>query len=229
MIARSAALALLVSLATFSPFACGSGSVPSIASDQAISASSVPSLGAAANFAILAGTAVTCTGGTVSGDVGVYPGSAITNTGCTITGALHPGDAAAAQAHNDFVLAYDAFAALPCDHASTAVTVATQTLAPGVYCFSAALTSTDAVLTLDGPANGVWIFKVGTAGTGALTGSRFSVILRNGAACSNVYWWAAEAVTMTDSNLVGTILAGAATTFTNGTFSGEALAKAGVT
>jgi hypothetical protein len=55
------------------------------------------------------------------------------------------------------------------------------------------------------------------------------VILQNGAACGNVYWWAAEAVTMTDSNLVGTVLAGAATTFTNGTSSGEALAKAGIT
>ena len=47
--------------------------------------------------------------------------------------------------------------------------------------------------------------------------------------CNNVYWWVAEAATMTDSQFVGTILAGAAITLTGGTFNGDALAKAAVT
>jgi hypothetical protein len=86
-------------------------------------------------------------------------------------------------------------------------------------------------LTLDGPANGIWIFKIGTLGTGALTGTSFKVVTASGAAppCNNVYWWVAEAVTMTDSQLVGTILAGAAITLTRGTFNGDAFAKAAAT
>jgi hypothetical protein len=56
-------------------------------------AASAPPLGAAESFAVLAGTAVTCTASIVTGDVGVYPGTAITQTeGCRIDGNLHPGD-----------------------------------------------------------------------------------------------------------------------------------------
>jgi hypothetical protein len=84
-------------------------------------------------------------------------------------------------------------------------------------------------LTLDGPANGVWIFKVGTGGTGALTGTGFSVVMAGGGDACNVTWWVAEAVTMTNSNLQGNILAGAAITVTGGTLNGNAWSKAGVT
>jgi hypothetical protein len=64
-----------------------------------------------------------------------------------------------------------------------------------------------------------------------LTGTNFSVVAQGGAplACNNVYWQVAEAVTMTDSQFVGTVLAGAAVTLTRGTFNGDALAKAAVT
>ena len=79
----------------------------------ASAATPAPSLGTAANYVVLAGTAVTCTGGDVTGNVGVYPGSAVTQTGCPVTGALNPGDTAAAQAQADFAIAYDAFKARP--------------------------------------------------------------------------------------------------------------------
>jgi len=82
-------------------------------------------------------------------------------------------------------------------------------------------------LTLNGPADGVWIFKVGTGGTGALTGTGFSVVMAGDAAgtdCPNVYWWVAQDATLTASNFQGTILAGADITVTGGTFNGEALA-----
>ena len=46
------------------------------------------SLGAAAPFAVLGGTAVTLTGGSVLGDVGLFPGTAYTNTGCMVSGAV---------------------------------------------------------------------------------------------------------------------------------------------
>ena len=75
----------------------------------------------------------------------------------------------------------------------------------------------------------VWI----TSGTGALTGTHFSVVMAPGASACNVTWWVAEAATMTTSSFQGTILAGAAITATGvaptSPFEGRALAKAGVT
>jgi hypothetical protein len=47
--------------------------------------------------------------------------------------------------------------------------------------------------------------------------------------CDGVNWYVAEAATMTDSNFVGTVLAGAGITFTRGTFNGDALATSAVT
>ncbi|MFL5312291.1 MAG: post-COAP-1 domain-containing protein [Myxococcales bacterium] len=192
-------------------------------------AATAPSLGSAASFAVLAGTAVTCTDATVTGNVGVYPGVTITQTSCPVTGTIDAGDSVAAQAHNDFVLAYDAFKALPCG--KTLTTLDGQTLSAGVFCFDAAATSTGGVLTLDGPSDGIWIFKIGSLGTGALTGTNFTVVKPDGSAppCNSVYWWVAEAATMTDSKFVGTILAGAAITLTRGTFNGNAYALAATT
>ena len=193
------------------------------------SAGSAPSLGAAGSFAVLAGTSVTCTDSTVAGNVGVYPGVPITQTSCPVIGTINGGDTVAAQASSDFLAAYDAFRALPCD--LSLATLDGQTLSPGVYCFDSAATSTGSVLTLDGPSNGLWIFKVGTLGTGALTGTNFTVVRKDGAppSCNSVYWSVADAVTMTDSTLVGTVLSGAAITLTRGTFNGNAYAKTGVT
>lgn len=183
-------------------------------------------LGWADSFAVLAGTAVTCTDSIVSGDVGVWPGIAITETNCEINGSVYPGDEVAKQAYIDFLSAYNALALEQCDQTLTG-TLSGVTLSPGVYCFDAAATLTG-TLTLSGPSNGIWIFKIGTSGTGALTGTDFNVVMEGGEAC-NVYWWVAEAATMTDSNFLGTILAGAAITITGGTFDGDALAMAAVT
>src|SRR4051812_21798793 len=47
------------------------------------------------SFTVLAGTAVTCTDTTVTGNVGVSPGTAITQTNCTIDGTAHAADASA--------------------------------------------------------------------------------------------------------------------------------------
>ena len=189
-----------------------------------------PDLGAAQGFALLAGSAVTCTNTTVNGDVGVSPGTAVTQTSCTINGAIHADDGVAVQANIDFFSAYAALALTQCDHVLTTLDV-NQTLSPGVYCFNAAATSTGHVLTLNGSSTDTWIFKIGTLGTGALTGTNFSVVTPSGAPppCNNVFWWVAQAATMTDSQFVGTILAGDAITVTRGTFNGDALAKAAVT
>ena len=191
-------------------------------------AQTAPALGSADGFAILAGTAVTCTNSTITGDVGVWPGTAITQTNCTINGAVHAGDGVAKQAYIDFLSAYNALALEPCDVTLTG-DLTGLVLTPGVYCVAAASTTTGGTLTLSGPSNGVWIFKIGTSGTGALTGTNFSVVMEGGGSPCNVYWWVAQAATMTNSAFQGTILAGAAITITGGTFDGDALAQAAVT
>lgn len=189
-------------------------------------------LGAASNFAVLSaapggGGAVTCTDSLITGNVGSSGlAPAVVQTNCTITGnVVAP---ASEQVIADFNSAYDTLANLSCDATLTG-TLDGLILAPGVYCFDAAATLTG-VLTLAGSSTDEWIFKVGTDGTGALTGTNFTVIMANGAvACENVYWWVAEAATLTTSQFQGTVLAGAAITLTGGTFDGDALAKAAVT
>lgn len=186
-------------------------------------------LGASGSFAVLANAAVTCTNATITGDVGTAlatPTGSITQTSCPVTGAVSVGTAGSVSAYDDFLVAYDAASAQPCDRVLTG-TLDGVVLAPGVYCFDAAATLTG-TLTLDGPASGTWLFQIGTSGVGALTGTDFSIVMVGGSPC-NVTWWVAEAVTMTDSNFVGTILSGAAITLSRGTFEGRALAQADVT
>ncbi|MEP6858237.1 MAG: ice-binding family protein, partial [Gemmatimonadales bacterium] len=205
---------------------------PALASSSSNSQSSGPSLGAASNFAVLSaapggGGAVSCSGGTITGDVGSsgQPASVVQTTGCTITGAIIA--PVSAGVVNDFNSAYAALAGQSCDSFLTG-TLAGVTLTPGVYCFAAAATLTG-TLTLNGGSNDTWLFKIGTSGTGALTGTNFNVVMSGGGTPCNVTWWVAEAATMTTSNFIGTILAGAAISVTGGTFNGRALAKAAVT
>jgi hypothetical protein len=185
---------------------------------------------ATSSFVLLGNAAVTATDAIITGDVGTFeptPTGAVVLTNSPLTGTVHVGDAVAVQAYNDFVNAYNAITLEPGDILLTG-TLAGVTLAPGSYYFDAAATLTG-VLTLDGPANGVWIFKIGTGGTGALTGTSFQVVMAGGGTACNVTWWVAEAVTMTASDFQGNILAGAAITMTGGSFHGNASSQAGVT
>ena len=204
-------------------------------------AQTLPALGTASNFAVLSaapnsGGAVICTASTINGNVGSSgPMASVVQTGCTVNGSVIA--PVSAQVLTDFNNTYGQYATVPCTGTlDTAYTGATLMLPPGVYCNAAAVTFTNTTLTLDGMgnANAVWIFKVGTGGTGALTGTNFSVVMANAGQPCNVSWWVAEAVTMTTSNLQGAVLAGAAITMTGlaGTttvFNGDALAKAAVT
>jgi hypothetical protein len=139
-------------------------------------------LGSAESFAVLAGTAVTITSSTVNGDVGVDLGGAFTQTTSTILGTLHLGDSVAQQAYLDFLAAYAALAAEPCEHVIDG-NLAGQVLTPGVYCVDAASTTTDGTLTLVGSSTDTWIFKIGTGGTGALTGTGLTVVMTSGETC----------------------------------------------
>jgi hypothetical protein len=137
----------------------------------------------------------------------------------------------------DFDEAYAKLGAEQCTRTFTAaestLTDATLSLKPGVYCFPAAATFTRTTITLEGGSNDLWIFKVGSAGVGALTGTGLSVVMAGGQAC-NVYWWVNAATTLTTSGFQGTILSGAAITATglanpNTAYNGNMLAKAAVT
>lgn len=187
------------------------------------------SLGTASGFSVLGGTAVTCTAGSVVGDVGISPGitASFTNTGCMMAGGTPPAtNAAAASARVDFLNAYAVLKSMSCSQSLTG-TLAGQNLAPGVYCVSAeAKTGT---LTLTGPSNGVWVFLI----QGALTGTNFSVVMASGGQPSNVFWAPSAGATMTTSVFQGNILAGdvvdGSITLTGGTLVGRALANVAVT
>jgi Ice-binding-like len=200
-----------------------------VPSQAALAAEGAPDLGTAGSFAVLAGGAVTCTNSTINGNVGLglVPGTIFTNTNCTVLGSIHQGDSAAKVAYAAFLKSYASFSYVPCGTVLTG-TLDGQVLAPGVYCFDAAATLTG-TLTLCGPSNGIWIFKIGTSGTGALTATDFTVVMDTtstgcaGQAC-NVYWWVQDAATLTRSTFLGTILAGADITITGGTFTGDLFA-----
>lgn len=190
-------------------------------------AATAPSLGTAESFAVLGGPAVTCTTSTIDGDVGVNNGPV---TGCTPTGMVHVGsaDLTAVQAYSDFRSAYtELMNNRPCtttigSAAFTNNMPALGPLAPGVYCFPTLVAFTSTKLTLDGPANGIWIFKIGTgAGGGYLEGTKFTVEMVGGGQPCNVFWWTQSYAVLTDSIIPGTILSGAYTTVTGGIIYGR--------
>ena len=180
----------------------------------------------AAGFSVLAHAAVSCTGGSIAGDVGTFqtapPGAITLTEGCLISGAQDIGGAAAQAAYQSFLDQYAALAPKVGDVCPVITgTLAGQSLSPGVYCVSSEAKT--GVLTLSGGSNATWLIKVPS---GALTGTNFSVVLAGGAQACNVTWWVDAATTMTDSDLKGNVLAGAAITMTRGTFSGNAFAGA---
>jgi len=192
------------------------------------SASAQVSPGTAWEFAVLGGTDVTCTAGSVVGDVGVSTGGAYTNTGCTIAGGTPPAtDSTAVQARVDFLSEYLRLQLEAPFCTKISGSLAASDLAPGVYCIDAVAKT--GLLTLTGPSNGVWVFLV----DGALTGTNFSVVMGGGAQPCNVYWVPRLAATMTTSALKGNILAGddvlGSITLTGGTLAGQALANVAVT
>jgi hypothetical protein len=171
-----------------------------------------PPLGTAGSYTVLgtngiptSGTA-TCTTSTIDGDVG-STGNSITDTGpCTITGNVDAPVAAAVVSDFD-----DAYAAVTTDNpvCDGVVPTTTTTLPPGVYCSAAGTTiGAGVTITLDGGASDVWVFRIGTGGGGAFTGTgpNLEVVMAGTAQACNVYWWTAEAASMTNAVFAGTVL-----------------------
>jgi hypothetical protein len=191
-------------------------------------AAAAPRLGSASNFTILGGAGVTCTDSTIAGGAGSRLTVVPTAT-CKIAGPVHQGDAAAVQALNDAAQAYSEVAAMPCpaDAAhNLSGDLGGKTLPPGLYCISG-VGLLGSRLTLDGPADGVWIFKAPTS----ITPIHGSVVMAGGGQARNVYWHTGTAVSLDAAKFLGTILAGTAVTFTGvgSSLNGRALAKTAVT
>jgi len=178
-----------------------------------------PTMGTAANYAVMGATAITNTGPTViNGNMAISPGGPSSVTGFppgVVTGEVDAADADAVLAHTDLVGAYNDAAAETTTVNLTGTDLGGLTLTPGTYTFdsSAQLTGT---LTLDGgdDTNATFIFQIGSTLT---TASNSTVALINGAGACAVFWQVASSATLgTTTNFQGTIMAMTSITMNTG-------------
>jgi hypothetical protein len=197
-----------------------------------------PNLGATGPFTVLGVNAiptvgtVTCTdtgpGIGITGQVGTTFAGGITNVGpCAISGPIvSPVGAGVVAAFNNAFTTIDVQNPV-CDGV---IPIVSTVLPPGVYCSAAGTTiGAGVVLTLDGAASDIWIFRVGTGGPGALTVTDAQVVMGGSANACNVYWKTSAATTVTDSDFVGTVLAGTAATMTRASWIGRMMATTDAT
>ena len=173
-------------------------------------AADAPTLGTAANYAVMGATAITNTGPTVvNGNLAISPGGSSSVTGFppgVVTGATDMANADAVQAQTDLVGAYNDAAAETTTVNLTGTNLGGLILTPGTYTFdsSAQLTGT---LTLDGQGstNATFIFQIGSTLT---TASNSTVALINGAGACAVFWQVGSSATLgTTTDFQGTIMA----------------------
>ena len=193
---------------------------------SAFAQANVP-LGTAANFAVLAGSAVTNTGATVvAGNVGVSPLTAVTGFPpgvVTPPATIYSAGPIAAAAESDLVTAYNTAMNEQSTGNLTGQDLGGLILGPGVYTFdsSAQLTGT---LTLTG--TGFYIFQIGSTLT---TASNAAVVAINGADAANIFWQVGSSATLgSGTTFIGNILAQASiTNNSSGTMAGRMLAISG--
>lgn len=174
----------------------------------------VPDAGAQelTSFAVLAGSTITNTGPTtINGNVGLYPGTAVSGfpPGIVTGGTIYVNNAVALQAQNDLTTAYNVLMGRPSTVDLTGQSLGNlgggiSALTAGVYNFdtSAQLTGT---LTLNGDANDVFIFQIGSTLT---TASASAIILGGTVQASNVFFVVGSSATLGSGTLFkGQILA----------------------
>lgn len=201
-------------------------------------------LGAAVDFAILAGSLVSnVPTSAVTGDVGLSPaaGSYISGFGLTeVTGTVYTADAtgpagsvtAAAMltaAQGDLTIAYnDAKGREPIPAGAYLDTLAGEigglTLGPGLYKFTGTLSITGSPLTLEGSSTDVWIFQIAE---NLVVADAIQITLAGGALPANIFWQVGTSATLGASSVFkGTILADQSISLSTGaTLDGRALAR----
>jgi serine protease AprX len=200
-----------------------------LTANTGVTADRAPStLGAADDFAVLAGSTVTNTGAsTLNGNIGLTPGTAVTGiTPDTINGTINAADPVALQAQADLTRAYDdAAAKTPSETVSA--DLGGRALTPGVYSSASSLGLTG-TLTLDaqGDPNAKFVFQAGSTLT---TAAASRVTLINGAQPCNVTWQVGSSATLgTSSVLAGNLLALTSISMSDGVaLNGRALARNG--
>ena len=205
-------------------------------------------LGSAAHFTILAGAAITTTGGgIINGDVGAYPitGAAIHLTQAQVNGTIYVVDAAGPAgsvidaalllaAKGDLTTAFnDAAGRSPTPSGPFlnpgAGNIGGLNLVPGLYKFTGTALITGSDVTLTGGPDDVWIFQIADD---LEVGSTVHVILAGGAQARNIFWQVGTSATIgTFAVFKGTIMSDQAIVMnTSSTMDGRALAfTAGVT
>ncbi len=183
-----------------------------------------------AAFTIVAGSTITSTGGgTIHGDIGLFPAGAIDGfPPAVVTGTIYNGGPIAAQAQLDL---NDAFiAASPAQlpgGADVGAELGGQTLVAGVYQSpSGAYDITSVDLTLSGGPDDVWVFQMASTLT---VGVGRQVILTSGAQARNIFWQVGSSATLgTSSVFKGNVLAYASITMNaSSSLDGRALAQTG--
>ncbi len=176
-------------------------------------AGDVPALLTTRSFAILAGQTVTNTGieTAIIGNLGISPGTSV--TGLPIgqpVGAIYLGsNGVAVKAQADLTTLYNDLAGRPCPPSNvlSGRDLSGMTLAPGVYCFSAAATlDASGKLTLDAKhdTNAFWVFQMGST----LHVDSGAVIVINGGTPCNVFWQVGSSATLAaGAQLEGNIVA----------------------
>ncbi len=186
-------------------------------------------LGAASNYAVLAGSTVTNAGPTIlNGDLGVSPGTSVTGfPPGLVNGAIHMGDAVAAAAKVD-LLAAQLDAAGRLGAVTLAGDLSGLTLTPGLYKNSSSVMLSAGSVTFDaqGDVNAVFILQVGSTLT---TSPGTQVILAGGAQAANIYWSVGTSATLgVNSIFKGIILSEASITVNTGAVTeGTLLTKTG--
>ena len=209
-------------------------------------------LGSAANYTILTKAGISTTGVTfVQGDIGVSPIVATAITGfdlihtagspfaksLLVSGSVYAADYGAptpvnlTTAISDMETAFNNGMAVVTPSPQTekfSGALAGQTLAPGLYKWSTAVSISNGTLTLNGGANDTWIMQVSQD---MILGSNASINLTGGAKASNVFWVVAGKVTLgSNSTTQGIVMSKTLVEMTAGAkVTGRLLAQTAVT
>jgi len=194
------------------------------AAGAALAPGAVP-LASAGSFGIMATSAITNTGaGTmVNGDVSLDPGTSNGLLPVQVNGEIHINDTVSEQARLDLLAAYNYAKNLaPGTTINAGADLGALSIPPGIY-YSGSTMLVSTPLVLNGNANSVWVFQIGSSLT-----TTADVTMTGGALAKNVFWVPTlDATVGVGSTFFGTIVSGRdVTAKTGATINGRILAGA---